>query len=386
MKHLKLFGYSISLSKGAGKTANKAVSAQSDKKRATTAIKRKAKRNVSYEIKDITLAEQQALNTDVPDRSRLFEIYRYIKKDGHLKSQVKVAKFKVASEPWLLYKDGEPDMLQSELFNKTWFNKIIEYILETEFEAYSVVEMDELNPQECTASVTLIDRDYICIEKQYILVDGTINGDFIPYGDIAWDIDLLEFGNKTELGSFLECAYNVIWKYFSRNDWSRGSEKYAAPILSITADTNDDEELNDLEIRAANFGTDGYIIGQKGDEINIIERKGQRMHDIWMDNIKLCNDEVSKIINGNTATSEEKAFSGSAQVQERTMDDFTIARLQNVATQINDILCPYLAAKGFPIEGYRFDYPRLRRIREQRINGITATDPANDPANDPKAQ
>ena len=187
------------------------------------------------------------------------------------------------------------------------------------------------------------------------MIDGNINAAYLDYAPIMEELELMEFGDREDLGILLECAYNVIWKYYSRSDWSRGSEKFGMPILAIEADTNNDSELDALEDRAANFGNDGYIVTQAGDKVTIIERKGDKMHSIYMDNISLCNDEVSKIINGTSSASEAKPFVGTAEVGERTMQTFTIARLQRIADEFNKSVIPYLIRKGFPLEGKKFN-------------------------------
>lgn len=360
------------------------------KKTATTApnsrgsqvIRKQPKREVSYEIVDIKGALNMAKNPDTPDRNKLHKIYDYIQKDGHLKSQIKVALLKVLAEPWMLYQNGTPDVAATALIKKRWFNTLIQYILEAELHGYSVVEATGISPIEGSkAEVALIDREYVSIEKQWILIEGTINGAYLPYADIMQEIDLLEFGSRNDLGCLLECAYNVIWKFYSRSDWGRCNEKWGMPILSITANTNNDTELDALEKRAANFGTDGYFVGQEGDTINIIERTGQNMHATYFDNIKYCDDQNSKIINGQGGSSDPKAFVGAAQVQERTMEDFTLARLQTVVDEVQEKVLPYLIYKGFALDGYQFDYPALVRERERKINGLqTPTDPIATPA------
>lgn len=356
------------------------------KRRAGKTIKKQPKRIVSYQIADIKTAETLALNADLPYRIKLFQIFAYIRKDGEMVCQVNTAHNKVAAEPWLFYRNNNPDIAHTDLFNKTWFNAIIRYIVEAEWNGFSVVELNGLTPQTADIEeVVLIDREYIGIEQQVFYPDGNAWGNGISYADIAWDIDLLEFGSRDDLGTFLSCAYNVIWKYYGRNDWSRTSERWGQPILTIAADTNDDDELDELEARASNFGTNGYFIGQKDDEINMLERTGQRMHDIFFDNIKYCDEQNGKIINGNTATTNTKAFTGSAEVQERTMDDFTMARMQRIVNEVNNKLLPYLEYKGFPVKGYRFDYPKLKQEREKRIKGqTTPTDPKEQPKDETK--
>lgn len=367
---MKIFGFTISLSKKNKATTTATVT--NSKKRATKAIRKQIKREVSWQINDIKTALDFAKNFDNPDRSKLFKIYDYIRKDAHLQSQIKTAFFKVESEPWLLYKDGKPDEAASKLYRRLWFNKLIHFALEKEFYSFTLVEADGIDPANYTIKkLVSIDREYVCIEKQLILLEGTINGDNLPYGDIISDIDLIQFGDGEGFGCLLECSYNVIWKYYARNDWSRANEKVGTPILSIVADTNNDDELDAIENKAANFGTDGYIIGQKGDVHEFLERKSDNFYTTFKDMILLCNDEISKAINGQTGTTEAVPFVGSGEVMERTMDDFTIARLQNIVDEMKENVFPFLIKKGFNLEGYEFDYPRLVKERERKTKGIS---------------
>jgi phage gp29-like protein len=198
----------------------------------------------------------------------------------------------------------------------------------------------------------------------------------------------LEFGGKNDFGCLLECAYNVLYKYYARADWSRANEKVGTPALTIIADTNNADELDDLEIKASNFGNDGFFVGQKGDEVTLLERKNDKFHETFKDTIAYCDEQNSKIINGQTGTTDEKAFVGAANVHERVMEDYTIARLQNVVDECRDNVLPYLIKKGFPFtEDDEWNYPYLIRLMESKINGpqpvvspTTEVPPAPDPA------
>lgn len=371
--------------------ANTGDSAKQGRKRPTSVIKRITPRQVSYQISDINSAVQLARNPDTPDRSKLFAIYYYIMRDARTKSQVRDAKMKVQSEPYMLYKPGEvADEELSRSYRSRWLNAIIDAIVEAEIWGFSVLELASIDPQKGNiGEVILMPREHISIERQWILIDGTINGAYLPYGEIMQDIDLLEFGRRDDYGLLLEVAYNVIWKFYSRSDWSRANERVGMPILSIIADTTDDKELDAYEDKAANFGSDGYIVGQKGDEVSLIERKNDNMHLTFLEHIKLSNEEIAISVNGQTATTDQKAFVGSSEVQERKFEDLTLARLQNVVDEMNEKVIPYLQAKGFNIpDGYKFDYPALIRERDRKLNGQqTATDPKQqqqEKKNDPK--
>ena len=290
---MKIFGYDIALGKNKTTIATNAPSKRSSR----TVIKKQPRRNVSYQIADIKTAEDLANNIDAPDRGKLLKIYDYIKKDGHLLSQIRNAKFEVLSEPWQIYDNGKVDETTTKLLQKRWMNKVIEFILEAEFNGYTVVEVDDIDPKKGSIGyLTSFPREYISIEKQRILIDGNANGAYIDYANIIDELDLVEFfGDREDKGIFLQCAYNVIWKFYSRSDWSRGNEKVGIPIVSIEANTNNETELDRLETVAANLGTDGYIVTQQGDKVTLIERKNENFHVHLKDNCAMCNEEISKI-------------------------------------------------------------------------------------------
>ncbi len=367
---MKIFGITLAKSK----PKQKAIShKERSRKRASEIIVKQYRREVSFQIHDIKVAEQLAQNPDNPDRSKLFDIYDYALKDVRLKAQVRDCVMKVQGEPFMIYDENENPVEDiSKKFRKRWFNKTITNAVLSELFGFRVLEYNSLDPANFEiGEVKVIPNKHFCIERSWLLIDATPNGTYLDVSEIANELDLIAFyEDKEDLGLLNSCAYNTIWKYYARSDWSRANEKFGMPILSIEADTNNDDELDSIELKAANFGADGYIVTQAGDKVSIIERSGQRIHDVWLDNIKLCNEENEIGINGQTATSSEKSFVGSAEVQERKFEDLTMTRLQFVADEINAKLFPYLRAKGFQIpEGYKFDYPTLIADRERKLQG-----------------
>jgi hypothetical protein len=344
------------------KTKNSAPKSTDSKKRASYMIKRTPKADVRYQIADISAAKTMATNPDRPDRSKLLAIYRYILTDAHLSSQISVSQMKVLSEPCFLYNaKGQINKETSKVLEQPWFTSLITYILETELYGYSLVECIADQATQ-SAEVILIPREHVSPDRHQVLIEGTLDGPVLPYTDVASKINLMEFQHTESLGLLLKAAPNVIFKFYARSDWSRASEKFGMPILKMTVNTNDESELDEAERKAANFGAEGYIVLQDGDDAEIIERKGQKTHEIYLENINYCDEQISKLINGQTGSSDQKAFVGAAEVQERVLNDYTTARMRAVKFAVNYQVIPFLIEKGFRfLNGMVFDYEQFRK-------------------------
>lgn len=313
------------------------------KRRASYAIRPQPKRYVSYEINDIKAALVSSSNPEQPDRTKLFGIYNYILQDGHLTSQLHSAIQKILAEPYGFYINENVDKDSSSITQTVWFEQLLTYIIEVEFYGFRMIELS-VNGSEI--EIELIPNENVCPEKKVIWLQSAFQKPFIEYDGIEDELGLLFFGNKKDLGILYKAAYNVLWKFYARSDWSRASEKFGMPILAIEANTNNDDELDRLELRAATFGTDGFIVTQEGDKVNIIERGTDNGHIIYLENIRYCDEQISKLINGQTGTSDEKSFTGSAEVHERLMNDITYARMRRITYAINNTLMPFLLKKG----------------------------------------
>jgi len=67
-------------------------------------------------------------------------------------------------------------------------------------------------------------------------------------------------------------------------------------------------------------------------------------------------------MNGQTGTSDEKAFVGSAEVHERILDDWHHSRLRRYANIINYKLIPFLVYHGYPLEGLTGTFKELMAV------------------------
>lgn len=116
---------------------------------------------------------------------------------------------------------------------------------------------------------------------------------------------------------------------------------------------------------AANFGSNGWIIRDVEEEVNIVQVASRAGAENFKDMALFCDSQISKLMNGQTGTTDEKAFEGSAEVHERVLDKFNEARLKRVQDIVNYKLLPFLQYHGYPItDKTSFSFPSLKRKAE----------------------
>ena len=152
---------------------------------------------------------------------------------------------------------------------------------------------------------------------------------------------------------------------FARSDWSEYNERYGKPLLDFAIDTTNEEETKEKEEMASNFGSNGWIIRDVEEEVNIVQVASRAGAENFKNMALFCDSQISKLMNGQTGTTDEKAFEGSAEVHERVLDKFNEARLKRIQDIVNYKLFPFLQYHGYPItDKTSFSFPSLRRKAE----------------------
>lgn len=339
------------------------------KKRLSPKLKRNYHYRVELDLDNLKNAIDAARMPDFPNRELLHIIYDLISKDSHLASQIRTAKQAVQQSDFYLTKDGKPDEKATDLLKTKWFDQFISYALDAEFWGHSLIEFGQLNSEWRFESIQLIPRLNVVQEQGIVIVQpGDMKG--IDYRKAATQLALIEVGEPYSLGILELAAKEVIVKNYARTDWSQASEKYGMPLLKIRTDSQDDSEIDRMESQAANFGSNGYVILNMDDDAEIIADKGTDRYKIYQENINVCDAQISKLINGQTGTSDEKAFVGSAEVHERILNDYTIARLRRMQHLVNNKLIPFLIYWGYPLDGFRFQYIDLLKKEPKKENTL----------------
>jgi len=330
------------------------------KKRISTGLKRNYQYRIELTLEQFKNAVDASTMIDLYDRKLLLTIYTQAMKDSHLASQIRTAVYSVMQSEFYLSKTNNPDTKATDLLQTGWFDEFVRLALDAEFWGHSLIEFGQLNAEGNFDTVQLIPRLNVRQEVDMVVAEyNDTKG--IAYRDAATKLALIEIGEPFDLGLLELATKEVIVKNYARTDWSQASEKYGMPLLKILTESQDDKEIDRMEDMAANFASNGYVILNREDDAEIISAKNTDFHQIYKENIALCDQQISKIINGQTGTSDEKAFVGSAEVHERILNDYTRNRLRRMQHTINNKLLPFLVFWGYPLDGYKFYYTDLQK-------------------------
>jgi len=308
---------------------------------------------VELEMSKFKAALVMARSVDNPDRRLLLAFYDELTKDAHLTSQLRTAIYTVTQSKFQIQNQSEtPQPELHKLFETTWFLKLLEMLCDAEFYGHSLIEFHTENSE--IKDVVLIPRNHVCPELGYIAITpGDHKG--ITYRDALYDLDLLETNDFLNLGLLEIAAREVIWKNYSRSDWSRASEKFGMPLLAIKTNASSEKEVDKMQDMAENFGSNGYVIIDKNDDVtmNTIS-SGDTFYKSYLELSNLCDTNISKLINGQTMTADNGSSYAQANVHERILNNYTRARVQKIQNWINDTLFPYMTNVGYKLADNKF--------------------------------
>ena len=335
------------------------------RKRLSAQLNNYTRPRVELGLEVLDTAVRAAEDVMYPDYTRLWALYDKITKDSHLRSQMRTAIYTVISAPWELT-GANADLLQKE-----WFVQFLKSALSAEFYGHVLIEFGQIVDGQFLDCHTFKRQHILPVSGEIVQMPGTRYG--VPYRENLHGYFLVEvFGDET-LGTFESAAHEVILKSYGRSDWSRGSERFGQPFLVVKTSTQDETEIDRMEEMARNFGSSGYMILDEDDNVELKESSRSDFYKIYDAQIRYADESISKLINGQTMTSDNGSSLAQGQVHERILNEYTRARLRNLQAVVNNKLLPFLRYHGYTISpSAKFEFVELC---EKRATTPTPTKP-----------
>lgn len=315
-------------------------------------------RRFGIDIADYTSAIRAAEDVDFPRRSRLYDLYADILMDTHLSCVIDKRRNAVLSSSVEFWREGKPDDSIGEQIRSPWFTKLLSDIIDAKMWGFSLCQFYK---QGEWVDYDLIPRKHADPVRRLILRHQTdITG-------TPWDKypDLLFIGQPDDLGLLAKAAPWVIYKRNTTGDWSQFSEIFGMPIQEYTYDTDDEDSRQRAIDDASNAGSLAVFVHGKDTSLNLVEAGNKTgSADVYERLCERCNSEISKLILGNTLTTEasETGTQALGTVHKKMEDQVTQADRRYILNVLNYDMADIFQRMGIDTSGGEFVYPEQKDI------------------------
>jgi hypothetical protein len=332
-------------------------------------IKNRGKKSVQDLIQGWMTAEWEHYKK----RYRLIEVYEMCVLDSHLKSVINNRKAKVLGEDFVLIDkntDQQNEQKLENLFKKNWFVQFLDITLDSIFFGHSLIEITELSKNE--QGNTQI-KEITCVERRNIVPeDKIVLGNWWDTSGTCWENAMyndyyVSAFYKEPFGLLLNASVCVLYKRFALEAWLKFAEKYGKPIPMINTPGNKKEKKEILDA-IFSMGEDGGLVLGEMEKVQFANAISGDNATNFEKIINLQNSEISKLILGQTMTTDNGSSKSQAQVHENTSFELAEMDMQWIQGLINDELIPRMVRLGYPAEllncNFEFSYFYNQRKEE----------------------
>lgn len=291
-------------------------------------------------------ALQSAESTTNPKRIELYTLYKDIMLDAHLKAIWEKRKLAILNRKLVFKKEGTEVEEAHAVINSTWMYELLGHIMDSKLWGHSLVEFGLAGGM--IAGAELIERRNVSPERGLILIQET-DTTGIDFRVPPISNYVMEVGKKDDLGMLLEAAPYVLYKRGTFGDWAQFNEIFGMPFRKYTYDGHDEKTRILLEEAAAKAGSAGYAVVPKDSSIEWLQNSSQSgSKETYQAMIDICNKELSKLILGNTMTTEDGASRAQGQVHADSEESIKEADKVWVQSILNTLAKNRLATLGYP--------------------------------------
>lgn len=312
----------------------------------------------NIDTSDFMAAIHAAENVDYAQRTKLYDLYTDILLDAHLSSVIDKRKNAVLSSSVEFQRNGKPDDAINEQILSPWFYRCVSDILDARFWGFSLLQFYKNNEW---IDYDLVPRKHVEPIRKLIFSRQTdIQG-------ISWDefSDLLFVGRDADLGLLAKAAPWVIYKRNTTADWAQFSEVFGMPIQEYIYDT-DDEDARERALQDANsIGSLATFIHGKDTELQLREAGNKTgSADVYERLVERCNSEISKLILGNTLTTEssDNGTQALGTVHKKVEESVAKADREYVLKVLNYDMTDIFARMGINTSGGKFCFPEKKDV------------------------
>lgn len=317
---------------------------------------------VRQDAQSFNIALQAAESPMYPNRFLLMQTYQQIVLDGQVQSAMLQRKSKVLCQKFMVCgPDGEVDEIKTEWLNQKWFYDFTNLSLDSIFWGFSLVQFGNIINDKYT-STELVPRIYVVPEYSLVRANTATVTEGKRFDEAPYNNWCIGVGEKKDLGIMMYLAPYVIWKKNAMAAWAEFAEVFGSPIRIGKTDVRDELTRKNMENMLRNMGVASWAVLDLNDNIELMQASRTDAYAVFDKMVERCNSEISKIILGQTGTTDEKSYSGSANVHENVASLIAKQDLMKMKFVIESQLFPMMIRNGFDLNGCTFKYDESESI------------------------
>lgn len=307
-------------------------------------------------------------NLTNPSRVGLYDLYDDIELDGQVISTWDKRSDALTNKRLLFKRDGDEDEEITKLLNSPDMRLFVKEIHKAISYGFTLIQVNNIwydeDEERYRISWDLIPRKHVhpepgfeCISKEQSIATK----DFLylkkPLSDyMVWA------GDPKDKGILAAVAQYVIYKRGGFGDWAQFSEMFGMPFRELSYDDYDEATRVKLEQAMEDWGAAGYLIKPKGAELTLHDTGGSTSSaDVYDLLISKCDAAISKIILGNTLTTEQGEIGSQAlgEVHKEAESEKNASDQLFILSVLNTRFRAVLKRFGFNLTGGEIMYEGL---------------------------
>lgn len=268
-------------------------------------------------IDDWILAVTSASDPDDPRRGLLYRFYQALYVDEHLQTTIDNRVLPVQQAEFNLVDDNDKeDEEAKKLLDRPWFHQLIRICFLHQLQGVSLADISHLDDNMEISHVEEVPMsNYIPQQKIIIREESDKTG--WSYKDGALEPYYVQFGSPWALGMLNELAIIILAKKLGLGSWMNYIEKFGIPPVFVTSDRQDKKRLDELFEMMQDFRNNFFAVLSGTEKVEYGKEASGNTTNAFLPLEERCDNQISKRLLGQTGTTQNGAWEGTAEVHER---------------------------------------------------------------------
>ena len=272
------------------------------------------------EIKDWQQAVMAATDPDNPRRELLYFIYQNLLRDDDLQATIenRVLPLQMASFRMVDKKTGEHVKEATELLERTWFQDLRRMSIMSTLQGNLLVSLAEkLNPKtlEIEEIEEIPQSNYVA--QAGVIVEHSYDQVGTSYREGGMETYYYQFGKDWDLGLLNVLAIPIFAKKLGFGSWISYIDQFGIPFMFVVTDRLDEKRRDELFDMMNEMRSGRYAVLQGQERIDFGKEASSSTTNAFEPFMERCHGIITRLILGQTGTTNNEAFEGTSEVHER---------------------------------------------------------------------